>query len=99
MQMGPYEKQAKPHLPRSLRKNVFPAEAIRTPSTCIIDWMGLVQWMNGNNTTFAQLVESVLPMPLYVDVQSSMADVVFDAYRQPSIKYSERLNRGACTSV
>ena len=95
MQMGPYEKQTKPHLPRSLRKNVSPAEGIRTPSTCIIDGMGLY----GNNKTFAQLAEFVLSMALYVGVPSGRVDVVFDAYRQPSIKDSERLNRGASTSV
>ena len=50
--------------------------------------------MNGNNKIFAQLVESVLSMVLYVSGQN----VFFDAYRQPSIKYSERLNRGASTS-
>ena len=64
MQMGPYEKQTKPHLPRSLRTNLSPVEAIRTPSTCITDGMGLVQRMNGNNKTFAQLAESVLSMVL-----------------------------------
>ena len=49
--------------------------------------------MNGNNNIFAQLAESVLSM-----VQSGRVDVVFDAYRQPSIQYSERLNRGATIS-
>ena len=76
-----------------------PVEAIRTPSTCIIDCMGLVQRMNCNYTAFAQLAESVLSMVLYVGVYSGRVDVAFDAYRQPSIKYSERLNRGASTSV
>ena len=60
--------------------------------------MGLVQRMNGNNKIFAQLAESVLSMVMYVGVQNGRVDVVFDAYRQPSIKYSERLNRGASLS-
>ena len=55
--------------------------------------------MNGINKTFALLAESVLSMVLYVGVQSGRVGVVFDAYRQPSIKASERLNRGASTSV
>ena len=38
-------------------------------------------------------------MVLYVGVQSAKVGVVFDAYRQPSIKYSERLNRGASTTL
>ena len=100
MQMVPYEKQTKSHLPvRSLRQNVSPVEAIRTPSTCIIYGMGLVQRMDGTNKTFAQLAESVLSMVLYVGVQSRRVDVVFDAYRQPSIKNYERLNRGTRISV
>ena len=69
-----------------------PVEAIRTPSTCIIGGMGLVQRMNGYNKTFAHLAECVMSMVLYVGVQSDRVDVVFDAYRQPSIKKSERLN-------
>ena len=75
-------------------KNVSPAETIPTPSICIIDGMDLVQRMNAKNKTFGQLAESVLSMVLYV----SGHNVVFDVYRQPSIKYSERLDRGAGTS-
>ena len=59
-------KTNKAALAREIEKNVSPAEAITTPSTCIIDGMGLVQRMNGNNNTFAQLVESVLSTVLYV---------------------------------
>ena len=38
-------------------------------------------------------------MVLYVGGQSGQVDVVFDVYRQPSIKYSERLDRCASTTV
>ena len=96
---GSLRKTNKAALARELEKNVSPAEAIPTPSTCIIDGMGLVQRMNGNNKTFAQLAESVLAMVLYVGGQSGRVDVVFDVYRQPSIKDSERLNRYASTTV
>ena len=61
-----------------LEKNVSPADAIRTPSTCIFDVIGLVQRMNGNNKTFAQLAAYVLSMVRYVGVQSGKVDVVFD---------------------
>ena len=86
-------KTNKAALTTELEKNVSPAEAIRTPSTCIIDGMGLVQMMNGNNKT------TVLSVILYMGVQSGRVDVVFDAYRQSSIKDAERLNRGASTSI
>ena len=56
----------------------------------------MVQRMNGNNSKCAQLAEYVLSMVLYVDGQSGRVDVVFDVYhQQPSIKYSERLNRAS----
>ena len=45
--------------------------------------------MNGNNNRFAQLVDSVLFMVLYVGGQSGRVDVVFEVFRQPSIKDSE----------
>ena len=51
--------------------------------------------MNDNNKTFAKLAESVLFMVLYVYVggQSGRVDVVFDVYRQPSLKDCERQNQ------
>ena len=72
---------------RELEKNVSPAEAIPTPSTCIIDGMGLVQRMNGNNKTFAQVAESVLSMVLYVvnRVVGLMLSLTYTASRQSNI--------------
>ena len=96
---GSLRKTNKAAFARELEKDVSPVEAIPTPSTCIIGGMGLVQMMNGNNKPFAQLAESVLAMVLYVGGQSGRVDVVFDVYRQPSIKDSERLNRCASTTV
>ena len=96
---GSLRKTNKAALARELEKNVSPAEAIPTTSTCINDGMGLVQRMNGNNKTFTQLAEFVLSMVLYVGGQSGRVDVVFDVYRQPSIKDSERISRGASTTL
>ena len=87
---GSLRKTNKAVLATEREKHVSPAESIRTPSTYIIDGMGLVQRMNGNNKTCAQLAESILSMVLYVGAQSGRVDVVFDAYRQPSIKDSEK---------
>ena len=99
MQMGPYESQIGPHLPGSFRTNVSPTEAIPVQSTCIMDGMGMVQRLNGNNKTFGQVAESVLSMVLYVGGQSGRVDVVFDVFRQLSVKDSESLNRGASTTL
>ena len=43
---GSLRKTNKAALVRELEKNVYPAESIPIPSTCIIDGMGLVQRMN-----------------------------------------------------
>ena len=97
---GSLRKTNKAALATEIEKNESPAESIRTPSTCIIDGMGLVQRTNSNNKTFAQLAESVLSMVLYImGVQGGRVDVVFEGYRRVSIKYSERLNRGASTTL
>ena len=96
---GCFGKTHKAARARELENILSHAEVIPTPSTRITDGMGLVQRMTGNYKTFAQLTESVLSMVLYVGVQSGRVDVVFYAYRQPSIKYSERLDRGASTTL
>ena len=57
---GSLRKTNKAALAREREKKVSPAEATPTPSTCIIDGMGLVKRMNGNNKIFEQLAESVL---------------------------------------
>ena len=96
---GSLRKTNKAALARELEKNVSPTEAIPIQSTCIIDGMGLVQRLNCNSKTFAQVAESVLSMVLYVGGQSGRVDVVFDVFRQLSVKDSESLNRGASTTL
>ena len=96
---GSLRKTYKAALARELEKNVSPAEAIPIQSTCIIDGMGMVQRLNGNNKTFAQVAESVLSMVLYVGGHSGRVDVVFDVFRQLSVKDSESLNRCASPTL
>lgn len=57
--------------------------------------MSLVQKMKGNDKTFAQLAESTLAKVLHEGGDSERIDVVFDVYKDMSIKHSERANRGA----
>ena len=89
MQMGPCEKQNKAALARELEKKVSPVETIPTPSKSIIDGMGLVQTMNGNNKTFAQLTEYVLSMVKYcmwVDrVVALVLSLTYTASRQSNM--------------
>ena len=77
---GSLRKTNKAALARELEKNVSPAEHVPTPSTCIIDGMSLVQKMNGDNKTFAQVAEMALTRVLQEAAQSGRIDVVFDVY-------------------
>ena len=86
-------------LASEFEKNVYPTEAIPTPSACIIHVMGVVQRMNGNNKTRAHLAESVLSIVMCVVGHGGRVDVVFDVYRQPPFKYSESLNQGTSTTI
>jgi len=96
---GSLRKTNKAALARELEKNVSPAEVIPQPSATIIDGMSLVQKMKGNDQTFAQLAESVLLMVLHEGTQSQRIDVVFDVYKETSIKDAERCNRGASMAI
>ena len=92
-------KTNKAALATELVKQVLPAETIPEPSATIIDGMSLVQKMKGNDQTCSQLAESVLTHILHEGVSSHIIDVVFDTYREDSIKNAERSNRGSTTGI
>ena len=87
-------KPNKAALARELEKTVSPEEAIPEPSACIIDGMNLVRKLKGDGETFAQLVDPALNLALHEGTGSVRIDVVFDLYRETSIKNAERSNRG-----
>ena len=96
---GSLRKTNKAALARELEKNVSPAEFIPKPSATIIDGMSLIQKMKGNEKTFSQLAESAMLMVLHEGAESERIDVVFDVYRDTSIKNAERSNRGADMAI
>ena len=55
--------------------------------------------MNGNNKTFAQLVESAFAKVLHEGAQSERINVVYDVYHQIYVKDAERLNQYVYTSL
>ena len=55
--------------------------------------------MKGNDQTFAQLAESALTHILHEGVMNYRIDVVFDAYREGSMKNAEKSNRGSTTGI
>ena len=92
-------KKNKAALARELETNVLPAENIPTPSACIIDGMNLVHKLKGEGKTFAQQADSALNQTLSEGTDSTRINVVFDVYRNTSIKNAERCNRGSNIST
>ena len=91
---GSLRKTNKAALAKELEKSITPAEVIPEPSATIIDGMNLVQKMKGDDKTFAQFAESALLKVLHEGSKSQRIDVVFDVYKDISIKDSERVDRG-----
>lgn len=96
---GTLRKTNKAALARELEKNVSPAEEFPEPSVCIIDGMSIVQKMKGDGKTFSQIADAILSVALHEGVLSNRVDVVFDVYRETSIKNAERCNRGSTTGT
>lgn len=96
---GSLRKTNKAALARELEKNASPAEVIPGPSATVIDGMSMVQKLKGNDKTFSQLAESALASVLHEGAKSCRIDVVFDVYKEMSIKDAERVHRGANTGL
>ena len=96
---GSLRKTCKVSLARELQKNVSPAESLPQKTACLIDGMALIQKINGDNKTFAEVAEHALSITLAESTNSSRVDVIFDVYREISIKNAERLRRGESEST
>jgi hypothetical protein len=81
------------------KKGVPFAEELPQPSATIIDGMALVQKAKADQKTFGQVASSILSSALRDGSQSNRIDVVFDVYHARSIKSTERIIRGAESSV
>lgn len=90
---GLLRKTNKASLAKELQKDIDAADVIPQPSACVIDGMALVQRLKGDQNTFAAVAETLLSMVLNEGVSSSRIDVVFDDYREQSIKNAERDQR------
>ena len=92
---GSLGKSNKSTLAKELQKNVPAADSIPQPSACIVDGMALVQRVKGNHKKFGDIAESLLDMVLHEGATFNRIGVVFDVYREPSIKNIERELRGS----
>ena len=91
---GTMRKTNKATLASCLQKNITPVNRIPDNSASVIDGMSLVYKVKGNESTFGDIARSVLSMAVRTSGSSTRIDVVFDVYRQKSIKSSERTYRG-----
>ena len=61
----------------------------------MIDAIALVQRLTGDHKTFAEVAESLLCLVLHDRSNSKRIDVIFEVYKENSIKNAEREKRGA----
>ena len=90
---------SKAALAAALQNNVASEQQLPQRSTSIIDGMSLVHKVKGNQENFGGVASSVLTMALKAGDKSQRIDVVFDTYREMSIKDYERAVRGECQGV
>ncbi len=92
---GTLKKTNKATLAKHLENKVSPTEECPGQSATLIDAMGLIQKMHGENQTFEELSNHVLKQMIHAGQSSDIIDVVFDVYQENSIKSTERANRGS----
>lgn len=94
---GSIRKNNKAALANELKKSVTPADTIPKPCARITDGMAVVQKLKGDHKTFAEIADTIMSMTLNEGHDSERIDVVFDVYREESIKNAEREKRGSST--
>ena len=68
---------------------------IPQPSARIIDGMTMVQKTREDQKTFAEVADDMLSMVLHEGTDSQRIDMVFDVYRDSSIKNAGTEKRGS----
>ena len=86
---GTMRKTNKAVLARNLEKRVTPADTIPSPRACLIDGMTILYKMNAKLKTYGDLASRALDSALHIGGESSRIDVVFDVYKDMSIKTAE----------
>lgn len=77
-----------------MQKNETAVEQLPGNCASVVDEMGLFQGVKGDQATFGDITTTVFSMALNEGGKSNRIGVVFDTYREGSIKNSERLLRG-----
>ena len=92
---GSLRKTNKAALANELQQSVPFADVIPQPSASMVDAMALVQRLKGDHKTFAEVAESLLCLVLHEGSNSERIDIIFDVYKENSIKNAEREKGGA----
>ena len=79
------KKTNKAVLSKHIESKVLPVEDVPHPSGTIIDAMGLMNKLHGENQTFSELSDHVFSQMLHAGHGSDRIDVVFDMYHSGSI--------------
>ena len=87
-------KTVKSTLASALQRKVSSESNLPARRATIIDGMSLVQKVPGGIETFGQIASCILSMAMKSDGDSERIDIVFDTYRNCSIKQCERILRG-----
>lgn len=97
---GSMKKTDKATLGRHLEKEAaYTDDSISGPRATIIDAMGIVQKISGENITVKGLSQLVLKQVVHNGQRSERIDVVFDLYGESSVEDAERVNRGSREGV
>ena len=91
---GSLKSTTKSALVKELQKDAPAVENLPSGLACIIDGMGIVQKLKGDQKTFREVADVLLTNILREGATSKRIDVVFDDCRELSIKNAEREKRG-----
>ena len=78
---------------RHLEKDVFLQQNVKKPFAAVIDGMALVRKTKPTGHTYDSYADHLLTTAVATSANASRIDIVFDVYREQSIKNAERVNR------
>ena len=96
---GTMKKTNKAVLANRLEEKVSATESVSVPSLTIIGGMSLIHKLPGENRTFSEVSDHLFSLVLQAAGSSEGVDIVFDVYKDQSIKDADRLSRGSSDGV
>ena len=96
---GTLKKTGKASLGKHIEKDMATTDMATGRRATVVDAMGIVQKVHGEQLTFDELSDRILKQILTDGRGSERIDVVFDMYRDQSIKNAERINRGSTQGI